>query len=243
MQKINLLGIPVSCVTSGTVISDIEQLLKNNPQLFITTPNPEHIMLAQKNVAFKETLQKADLAIPDGIGVVWAVRKKIKGKIDRVTGVDLMLKICQWISINNKKWKVGLLGAGKGIAQEAARNLKKQLPNLEVVTFSDYKYGEKDTEIIQKINISGVNVLFVALGAPKQELFISKYLQTMSKVYLAMGVGGAFDILANKLKRPPKWIQNLGLEWLFRLIQEPWRWKRQLSWIEFALRIFIFGQR
>jgi len=241
-HKILLLGVPISLVNQANIMSLVQDLLLRKPQVFIATPNPEHIMLAQNDKSFMGVLQHTDLNIPDGIGIVWAIKRKLKmenerSEIDRVTGIDLMYKLCLYAY--KCQMRIGLLGGVDGVAKKATQNLIKQFPSIDIITFPYYEYGQKDNKIVQEINDSKVQMLFVALGAPKQELFISKYLQNMSTVRIAMGVGGAFDVFAGKLKRPPLWAQDLGLEWLFRLLQEPWRCKRQINLLKFVSKILL----
>ena len=245
MEKITVLGIPIDCVTWKRINSTVLRLLEEKKQVFIATPNPEHIILAQKQRNFYTVLQHTDLNVPDGIGLVWAA-KRIQAKqgvsrpIERVTGIDLMLYLCKTYGVH---MKVGLLGGLDGVASKAADSLCKLIPKLDIIALPYYEYGKADTEIVQKIRDEEVEIPFVALGAPKQELFISKYPKNMPDVRLAMGVGGAFDVFAGVLRRPPEWVQNLNLEWLYRLIQEPSRWKRQLKLVEFVWRVLVSNQK
>ncbi len=239
MDKITVLGIPIDCVTWKSIDSAVLRLLEEKKQVFIATPNPEHIILAQKQHNYFTVLQHTDLNVPDGIGLVWAAKRILAKQgvfrpIERVTGIDLMLYLCKTYGAH---MKVGLLGGLDGVASKAADRLRKLIPNVDIIALPYYEYGKADTEIVQKIQDEKVEILFVALGAPKQELFISKYLNKMPHVRLAIGVGGAFDVYAGNLSRPPLWLQKLNLEWLYRLIQEPSRWKRQLKLVEFVWRI------
>lgn len=240
IPSIEVLNIPIACVTQKSILRQIDKLINKKEQIFIATPNPEHVILAQKDISFFDILQNTDINIPDGIGVVWAAKKRLKTKsnnlaIERVTGIDLMFQLCQYATVH--KMRIGLLGGSRGIAAKVIDNLKKKIPQIDILAFPYYEYGKEDTEIIQKIQNSKVSILFVALGAPKQELFISKYLKYMLNIRLAMGVGGAFDVYGGALKRPPLWIQNLNVEWLYRLIQEPSRLKRQLNLIKFTWQV------
>jgi len=246
ITNISVLSIPIAVITQKTAIPAVKNLLAQKKQVFIATPNPEHIMLAQKDKEFAQTLNNTDLNIPDGIGVVWAAGRILKSQnskiktIERVAGVDLMFDLCKYAATlqpPNTSYRIGLLGGAKGVAKKAVENLNKQIPGLDIIDLPYYEYGQKDKEIVQIVNDDKINILFVALGAPKQELFISKYLKSMSTVRLAMGVGGAFDIYAGKLQRPAFWIRKSNLEWLFRLFQEPWRWKRQWNLISFCWQV------
>jgi N-acetylglucosaminyldiphosphoundecaprenol N-acetyl-beta-D-mannosaminyltransferase len=241
-EKIQVLGVNISLINNQTIIPLILEKLKQKKQIHIVTPNPEHIVEAQTNILFKNILNSADIAIPDGYGIVWAIKRKMisdkrQVRVERVTGSDLMLELCQLAA--EKNWQVGLLGGQEKAAKLAAINLSKQVQNLKITDLPNYQWGQSDTKIIQKISDLKIDVLLVAFGAPKQELMISKNIKLIPKVKIAMGVGGAFDFYAGKTKRAPKWLQNLHLEWLYRLIQEPWRWRRQLKLIEFVWKVVI----
>ncbi|NMC35752.1 WecB/TagA/CpsF family glycosyltransferase [Candidatus Beckwithbacteria bacterium] len=240
-QKISVLGVEVSQLNQQTVVPEILKLVMSKKSVHIVTPNPEHIVQAQEDIAFKTALNQADIAIPDGIGLVWAMKRKSSAqKIERVTGVDLMLELCK--VAEEKGWIVGLLGGASGVAKQTKQCLLDQLPSLKVIVLPyNIAFSDKDLnkQLAQKIAAKHIDVLFVALGAPKQELFISKYINYMSTLKIAMGVGGAFDVISGRLKRPPVWLQRLGLEWLFRLYQEPWRWKRQTRLVEFVWRVLL----
>ncbi len=240
LNSVSILGVFISLVTNQTVIPLIFKLLEHKLQLHIVTPNPEHIIQAQSSPEFKAVLNKADFAVPDGIGVVWAVRHLYPGearRVERVTGTDLMVKLCEVAAARG--WKVGLIGGQDGVAQEAANQLIKKYSNLTIEVISqDYDISEDndthDKEIVKKIRQTKSDMVFVALGAPYQELWIAKMLPQLPSVKIAMGVGGAFDFISGRVKRAPVWMQQAGFEWLYRLAQEPWRWKRQLRLVQFG---------
>lgn len=218
---------------------------------YIVTPNPEFLLEAEKNEKFLRILNRADLSIPDGTGILWAAtylekiqRNKAKffkilkalktllfggffpksirkTLLERVTGTDLMEKICKKSAKENLK--IFLLGAKEGIAEKAKKKLSEKYPGLNIVgTYSGYP-KENNLKIIDE---KEPDILFVAYGAPAQEFWIDRNLPKLKSVKLAMGIGGAFDFIAGERKRAPKLIQNIGLEWLYRLIQEPKRAKR-----------------
>jgi len=270
-KKVKILGIGVNLIFLKNTLSLVEKWVKHNKQYQITTPNPEQIVLAQKNLEFKKVLNNADLAVPDGIGIVLAARflksKKQKAKskntiqnskirdseysqIYRVSGTDLMLELCKLAA--KKKWRVFLLGGKGGVAKAAYKKLRitYYLPDSLQTQLRrsghgglriTYYKGAKDIkneaagerrEAIKKINQFRPHILFVAYGAPWQELWIAKNLPKL-KVKVAMGVGGAFDYISGRVPRAPKWLRKAGLEWLYRLAREPWRLKRQLALVKF----------
>jgi len=209
-------------------MNKIRGYLNDGRQHYIVTPNPEIIVKAQKDAEFKSILNKADLAIPDGIGIVWTAKLLNEQMAERVSGTDLVVKIKDQtvnLNINGRPVRIFLLGGRDGVAQRVA----SQWP--EVVGFSE---ETESTELFVIITEYQPDILFVALGAPKQEKWIAQNLSRLPSVKVAMGVGGAFDFLSQKIKRAPRFMQKIGLEWLWRLAREP----RRLSRIFNAVVIF-----
>lgn len=201
---------------------------------YIVTPNPEFIVAAQKDPVFKKILNNADLSIPDGVGL------KLSGRVKNTfAGTDFMEKL---VALAAKKGFVtGFLGAGSGVAEKTSECLRSLYPKLKVTfaesggevdengkMLSDYRLPTTAEDGSQKT----VDLLFVAFGHIKQEKWIAKNLSKLP-VKVAMGVGGAFDIISGRVPRAPIWIRNLGFEWLFRLCLQPWRIKRQLALIRY----------
>ena len=232
-----ILGIKVDSLKTEEALKKIEGFLSSGRQHYIVTPNPEFLVRAQKDEQFKKILNQADLAVPDGIGLFFASLFLGQPLKERITGTDLMEKICQKAAQN--KWPVFLFGAGPGIAQKAAQVLKKKYSGLEI---EELLFSEEDGQS-GKIDQSQPAVLFVALGAAKQEKWISDYLKEMPSIKLAMGVGGAFDFISGQTKRAPRLLRSIGLEWLWRMILEPWRASRiyqaviKFSWLVLKSRL------
>ena len=230
-MRLNILDIPIDVLTRKSTLLKIEEFLRSAGQFHVMTPNPEMLVEARNNPEFKKVLQESDLNIPDGTGLVFFIRKIIKesdrgsriaDRIERVTGTDIMQDICARTSE-----RVFLLGAATGIAEEASKRLKERNPSLQIVgTYAGSPKEEDENIILEKINSCSPTLLFVAYGAPAQDMWISRNLEKLPSVKIAMGIGGAFDFISGKRKRAPKWIQKLGLEWLFRLMLEPRRIKR-----------------
>ncbi len=229
-NKAFIMGVGVASTSLQVVLSRIDEICKNSHNslvdgpYFIVTVNPEFIMEARSDSAFKKILNSADLAIPDGVGL-------------RLAKPDLTIipgrKIVQAL-VESKKYKIFYLGAGDGVAKAMAtkyggqgdaghEDIKSQISNLKV-----------NEKIIKIINSFNPDILLVAYGAPWQEKWIwANKGQLNAKV--VMGVGGSFDYLTGVAALPPVWMEKTGLEWLWRLIRQPGRWKRQLSWVKFAL--------
>lgn len=236
-----IVGITLNSTSKAQVLRKITSRLDRQEKTFIVTPNPEFLVFANRNPWFKKILDKADLAIPDGIGLVWASRflalrprPTLRG---RISGTDLMEELCQMAAKSG--WSVYFLGGKPGIAQKTLEILQTRYPGLKGWAESGPKLeidGWNHKEVKkwgEEISRKSPDLLFVAFGMGKQEKFIGENWQDL-KVKVAMGVGGAFDYLAGEIPRAPAWSQDLGLEWLYRLIHQPWRWKRQLALIEFV---------
>ncbi len=226
-EKIEILGVRFDNVNLQEAALKAIKLAKGNSKTYITTPNPEIVLKAIKNPIFLEVLNNSALNIPDGTGILLASRYLSKQKVlkERVTGIDLMLEICKRSGYENLK--IFLLGASESAGKKAKQHLEEKYPNIKIVgRLSKSPRAEDEKEIIETINHSNADILFVAFGAPKQELWISRNLQKLTSVKLAIGVGGAFDFIAGIKKRAPKIFRKLGLEWLIRFIQEPKRIKR-----------------
>ena len=238
-KKIFLLGVGLNNLKMKDVLEFIiKGLGKNQKKYYIVTPNPEILVLADKDSDYKKVLNNAKLALPDGIGVIMASKLLGKPLRERVRGVDLMENLCKEVS--KRPITVGFLGAGPGVAEKAAKCLREKYPGLKVAFIGEewdtknFKFQINST--IQQFNNStmkqSIDILFVAFGSPKQEFWISNNLEKLP-VKIAIGVGGAFDFVSGKVRRAPFFVQKLGLEWLFRLIIQPWRIKRQLRLFKF----------
>ena len=202
----------------------------------ICTVNPEFVMEARRDPAFAAVLGRADLCAPDGVGILWAGRLLGRPFSERVTGSDGIYRICERAAVAG--WRVYLLGAAPGVAEQTAARLCALYPGLAVVgTFSGSPSDDAWPEIRQRLAAARPDVLFVAFGHPRQDFWIDKHRQELPAA-VALGVGGAFDFVAGVTKRAPLWMQRLGLEWLHRLLSQPWRWRRMRVLPGFALLVF-----
>ncbi|HBQ50591.1 hypothetical protein A3B42_05165 [Candidatus Daviesbacteria bacterium RIFCSPLOWO2_01_FULL_38_10] len=232
-MKKYILGVKIDDVNMEEALETVHHWLQKSTKKYIVTPNPEFIMTAQKDPEFKKILNDADLSIPDGEGL------KLSGKIkNTVTGVDLMEKLVE----KSVDWgfAVGLLGGMDGVAEKAVECLQKKYPKIKIsFAISDlttnYPLRQSYSEASQ---LPTTDLLFVALGHSKQEKWIVQNLPKL-KVKVAMGVGGAFDYFSGKVPRAPKWIRDLGFEWLFRLMIQPWRIKRQISLVKYLWLVML----
>ena len=246
-DSVFVLGIRVDRLTQQQVLSTCEQTLQHyaasNRQALcqqIITVNPEFVMAAQKNARFRQTINEATMVLADGVGVVLAARHLGKPVPARLTGVDTIVALAQLCATHS--YTFYLLGAAPGVAELAAQRLQELAPGLQIAgTYSGSPSPAEEEAIIERIAATNADILCVAYGAPNQDLWIRRNLARLP-VALAMGVGGAFDFLSGRQKRAPQTMQKLGLEWLYRLYREPWRWRRMLALPLFALQVLLKGR-
>ena len=224
-MKIEILGVKINNENSLQIIAEIISRIRQKQSTFVVTPNPEMLVLARKDMLFKGILNMADLAIPDGFGLILAAKYLRLPLAERVSGTDLIKKL---IINYGDELKIFLLGAKEGIGEQAATRLKSLNQNVKIVEIVsggklDVNGQFKDEEIIlESIRASGANLLLVALGQVKQEKWIYRNLEHLPGI-TAIGIGGALDFYAGRAKRAPKIFQRLGLEWLWRVLLEPKR--------------------
>lgn len=224
---IKILGVEIDNVTTEQALQLIAEFVATGTPHQIVTVNPEFVMTAQRMPAFRDVINAADLRIPDGVGLLWAARRLGTPLQGRVAGSDMVPLIAQQAARRGDR--IFLLGAAPGVAECAAARLVHQAPGVMIVgTYAGSPAVEEEDRILEMIRAREPDILFVAYGAPQQDFWIARNLDRLN-VSVAMGVGGAFDFLAGVTKRAPPWIQHLGFEWLYRLIREPWRWRRQLD--------------
>jgi N-acetylglucosaminyldiphosphoundecaprenol N-acetyl-beta-D-mannosaminyltransferase len=208
----------------------------------IATTNPEFVMAAQNDAAFAEVLWGADLCVPDGVGLLYAARRLGSPLPERVPGSELVYELAA--AAAHTGWPLFLLGAAPGVAEEAAAVFQTRCPGLVIAgTYAGSPAQAENDTIVQKINNSGAEMLFVAYGAPQQDKWIARNRESLSSVRVAMGVGGSLDFVTGRVARAPGWVQDLNLEWLYRLGKEPWRWRRMLALPRFAARTLIRPSR
>jgi N-acetylglucosaminyldiphosphoundecaprenol N-acetyl-beta-D-mannosaminyltransferase len=229
LKSTKLFGIKITTESEEKILEYIVENLSNkNKKLFITTPNPEIIMYARNHPEFRKIMNEADLALPDGVGVSLALRLMGRGRIPRVTGAEMLEKVCGRLAKSTNS--VGFFGGYGDVAKVTSECLQKKYSGLKVAYANE---GWNEAMIQGK----HIDFLFVAMGFPKQEEWIYENLKK-TPVEVAMGVGGVFDFISGKVPRSPKLLRRAGFEWLFRLIVQPWRVKRQLALISFMLLVF-----
>lgn len=250
--KKNILGVGFTDEKLKDVLEYLEEIIqKKEKKHFIVTPNPELLVIAGKNSEYKKVLNSADLALIDGVGVSIASRILGRPLKHKISGIDFMESVCSYVA--EKPITIGFLGGGPGVAENTAECLLSKYPGLKVGFVSE-EWSEEGFDLASKlelrirnkelrekiinrkssiVNPKSIDILFVAFGSPKQEIWLKKHLENLP-ITVAMGVGGAFDMISGKVPRAPVFIRALSLEWLFRLLIQPWRIKRQLKLLVFA---------
>lgn len=220
-----ILGVKVHAVTNAQTLALIEQFIAGGQPHQLCTVNPEFVVTARHDPHFREIINKAALALPDGIGLLKAA--KFLGTTplpERVAGSDLVVRLAELS--HQKGYRIYFLGAWEGVAEQAVENLKKRYPNLQVAgIFAGSPAPAENEAIVQRILPTHPHILLVAYGAPRQDKWIARNLERL-RIPVCIGVGGSFDFLAGAAKRAPVWLQRVGLEWLHRLVLQPWRWRR-----------------
>lgn len=232
MDKINIRGVNFDNVTLDDAVDKVMSFTEGNKNCFVVTPNSEIVQACIEDSSVKNIINSADLCIPDGIGVVYAsriLRRPLKGK---VAGFDLATALLP--AMAKKRTRLFLLGSAPGIAETAAEKMKEKNPGLIICGIAD-GYFKDEKPIIEMINNSGAEIVFVCLGAPKQEKFMMRNRDKI-KTKAMLGLGGSLDVFAGNVKRAPDIFINLGLEWFYRLIKQPKRFFRMLK-----LPKFLFG--
>ncbi|MBI5037994.1 MAG: WecB/TagA/CpsF family glycosyltransferase [Candidatus Kerfeldbacteria bacterium] len=227
-MRFSILGVPVDNLTVVELKERVRQLGDDRLPHHIVTVNPEFIMAAQHDTEFRSILNRADLSVADGFGISLAARRLGQRLQGRWTGVDMMIFLCELAASQNRS--VFLLGAQPGVAEKTAAELHRRFPGLHIVgAESGFRHWHRPfplEKIIDQINRKRPDYLFVAFGQVKQEKWIYQALPKLNSVKIAVGVGGAFDYVSGKIRRAPRWMRAVGLEWLFRLFRQPWRASR-----------------
>jgi len=249
IKRIRVLDVPVDMVSKAEALDVFTFLMSKEGLSLIVTPNSEIVENASRDEELKSLIESAELIIPDGIGLVYA-SKILKNPLqERVTGIDFLSDILVYLQKNGKS--IYLLGSKPGTSELAAEKMKEKYPDLKIAGthhgyFDGVKQGNFESDetkaIVCSINESGADFLCVAMGSPAQEKFIYTHKNNFTNVRTAMGVGGSLDVWAGTLKRAPEFYQKHGLEWLYRLIQEPSRYKRMIKLPIFMLRV-IFSKK
>lgn len=225
MPRIKFMNTEIDNLTLDEAVSEIDSIICRQTAAYVVTPNVDHIVQLEKGGELCEAYKNAELILADGKPLIW-ISKLYKTPIkEKISGSDLFPKVCEMAA--EKGYTMFFLGAADGIAAKAAENLQDRFPGLKIVRTFSPPYGfEKDenmiNEIIRLVKDAKPDILIVGLGCPKQELFMYRYCKEMN-VPISLGLGASLDFEAGNVKRAPKWMSDLGLEWLYRIMQDPER--------------------
>jgi exopolysaccharide biosynthesis WecB/TagA/CpsF family protein len=240
-SPMRVLGMPVSRITYDEWMTQIAAWMNEDSPRHVCTINPEMIMTARRDAVFRVVLERADLTVPDGVGLLLAARWQGEPLRERVTGSDGVPRIAAEAARHG--WRIFLLGAGEGVAARAADMLRAAHPGVSIVgTFSGSPRPEDEDALVERVRASDAHILLVAFGAPEQDKWIARNLHRLG-VKMAMGVGGTFDFIAGVVPRAPLAWRQLGIEWLYRLIRQPWRIRRMARLPLFAVLAWMEARR
>ena len=248
MDKLSIMGVRIDNLSMDEVLKIAEEKIEKDEQYIIYTPNTEFIMMCQKDKEFLNLMNESDINIPDGIGLIYAGKIKKHPLKEKVGGYDLSVNLLKMA--NDKGLKLYVVGGKPGVAEAAMENVREKYPGIKIVgtqhgyfkgTHLGKKGHEEELAVIEDINKHQPHILFVGFGAKKQELWI-EYNKDLINANVIIGNGGTLDGLAGIVKRAPDIFIKLGLEWLYRLMKEPKRIKRQIVLPVFMLKV-IFGNK
>ncbi len=228
-QRIRVIGLDVSVGGHETAIEKIFELVKQKNGSYVCLSNVHMVMESYDDGETGVKINNADLILPDGMPIVWMQKLRGAKNAERVRGIDLMIALCDFAEKN--KLKIGFYGGRQKVIENILARARRDFPKLNIAYAFSPPFrpltGAEDAEVIENIKKSGVQILFVSLGCPKQEYWMVEHKDKLTAVML--GVGAAFDFYAGNINESPRWMGNLGLEWLYRLFQEPKRlWRRYL---------------
>jgi len=243
-ERIEIFNTPVDCVDMQQVLNLVDDSLQTGHKRLIFAVNPEKVIRCEQDNELLDYLKAADVLIPDGIGLVIASKILRSKTMGRVPGADLMPKICEL----SQKQKNGIFffGAREEINKRAADVIKKLYPGVNIAgRRNGYVKPAEMNLLVEEINNSGAEILFVALGSPTQEKWISEHIDQLTNIKIIQGVGGTFDAITGNVKRAPKVFRDMNLEWFYRLISQPSRIVRQTALPKFVFKVFrekVFGK-
>lgn len=219
IQEVWLHGVRIHRLTMEQAVETIARFLRSPGGHHVVTADTSAVVMAQSDPELREIIARAALVTPDSFGILWAARRLGTPIPERVTGVDLMARLCAVCAESGHR--VFLLGAAPGVAEDAAARLCARFPGLQVVgTQHGYFRPDEEEGIVARIAASGADLLFVAFGIPRQEKWIARHLPRLG-VRVAIGVGGSLDVFSGRVRRAPRWVQRINLEWLYQLLHNP----------------------
>ena len=221
-MKVKLFNIEIDALSMRQTLDIVEDAVANDKHIHHTVVNAGKIVLMQEDKELEKSINEADLINADGQAVVWASKMLGSPLPERVSGIDLMEKLVK--RSFEKGYRCYFLGAEEDVVSNLITLYKKKYSNNVIAGYRNGYFKKSDEKSIAKvISQSNANILFVAITSPKKEIFLNTYKKELKNINFIMGVGGSFDVIAGKVNRAPKWMQDIGFEWLYRVIQEPRR--------------------
>jgi N-acetylglucosaminyldiphosphoundecaprenol N-acetyl-beta-D-mannosaminyltransferase len=235
MESIRLLGVRVDRIVMSEALQKIDEFVESGAPHIIVTADASGVVVAQQDEELRQIINKADLVTPDSTGILLASKWYGAPLPEKVSGVDLAVEISERAA--EKGYSIFLLGAAPGVADAAAENLKQRFKGLKIAG-THHGFFEDESEVVREVAESGAKVLFVAMGIPKQEKWITQNLDKLG-VCVAMGVGGTFDVLSGNVNRAPEWMRRHGLEWAHRLASNPRKIGKVATLPRFLWMVFV----
>jgi N-acetylglucosaminyldiphosphoundecaprenol N-acetyl-beta-D-mannosaminyltransferase len=239
-ERVEILGVGVDCVDMGLAMARIEEFIRSKQPHLVATADSSGLVIAQSDPEFMAILKKADLVTPDSAGILWAAKRKGRKLKERVSGVDIVARLCARSA--DAGYRIFLLGSAPGVAETAAEKLRLRFPGCNIVgARHGYFPADSDAVVAAEVAEAKPDVLFVAMGIPRQEKFIAATMEII-RAPVAMGVGGSLDVFSGKAKRAPKIIQKLCLEWLWRVLLNPKKFGKVKTLPKFAWLVLREGR-
>ena len=241
MTRFTLLGVPLDALTEAEAVDWVARAIEEGRPRLVISVNPERIMHAGRDPAFAAVLRRADLALADGAGVLWAARRLGHPLPGRVAGVDFVKALAERGA--SAGWRFFFLGGAPGVAEAAGRVLRDAYPGFILAGAQPGSpEPEADASSTEAVRSSRAQVLLLAYGAAAEEAWLARNLERSGAI-IGLGVGGAFDFISGRARRAPRWMREHGLEWLHRLSRQPWRWRRMLALPRFVVRVLAQRRR
>jgi N-acetylglucosaminyldiphosphoundecaprenol N-acetyl-beta-D-mannosaminyltransferase len=235
LSPLKILGSRIDAVSFPEAVSRVRDLLPEPGTHQVITGNTLMLLDAQHDAELHAILEHAALVVPESSGIYWASRWLGRPLTQFVPGIDFMLALCGLAADTRKS--IYLLGAKPGVAERAAEELRRRFPKLRIAGADHGYFKPMETgSVVERIRAAAPTFLFVGMSVPGQEKWIASHLRALD-ARIVMGVGGSFDVLSGHLRRAPSWMRRLGIEWLYRLLQEPWRWRRIARLPIFAVKV------
>lgn len=235
LPVVHILQVPVHRLTMNDVIYILKARMKEGVPTWVVTANAELVVRADEDPGLIACLRQADITLADGAGIVWAARIFGVPVPQRIPGIELAERLLEVAT--REGWRVYFLGAQPGVAEVAISRWRQRLPDLQVIGWHHGYFSlTEEPAVVERIRRFRPDILLVGMGAPRQEIWLAEHFSRLN-VGLAMGIGGSFDVWAGRVKRAPHWLGELGLEWLYRLVHQPWRSARMLALPRFVYKV------